>query len=305
MSRGIVVGHQVNTEDLLFISGAINNQDILKWLLYWDKITFAGIGRRGGSISGARPQDIIFLEDAGIFDTKIVDLDNDIGSTVVPAPIEGTSRVYGLAANQFVVAEAAARIYLSKKLSAETGDIWTIGQSGGEKLLLPGTANNETKELIDIKLVNCLPVPKAITSFEDILEFKHRYQDELDELRVALDGLRENILSSSDERRATNAAMHHVSKSILNIRLSLEGRGIQSHSETISLYTENPSIGFWSSMGGVTAAATGFPVEVGLSAGIALPTMFKFVQRSIVGGQNFPTDNSDFAYAYESIRQFG
>ena len=166
---------------------------------------------------------------------------------------------------------------------------------------MPGA--DEKKELIDVQFINCLPVPVVETSFADILEFKNRYPSELDELRIALDRLRENILSSTDEKRATYDAIHHITTSISDIRAALHGTSISTMNETIALYTQNPSVGFWSSLGGIAAAATGFPVEVGVASGMAAPTLFRCLQRSIVGGQNLPSGNSDFAYVYEAINQ--
>lgn len=300
MSRGIVIGHRINLDGGFSINGAVEIQDLLKWLLYWDQITYAGVGSGGGSISGNHPQDVSFLEEESIFNTEIVDL-QALDLTSLPPPVPSGMTIMGLTGNQFAVAAAAARVHLSSQLSQNTGDIWTIGQSGGEHLLLPGA--NDSRELIDVQLVNCLPVPVQGTAFADILEFKNRYPDELDELRLALDRLRENILSSSDERRATDAAIHHISKSISDIQAALRGSGIDSVGETINLYTLNPHIGFWSALGGIAAAGAGLPIEVGGASGIAIPTLCRFLKRSIFGGQNLPSGNSDFAYVYEAITQ--
>ena len=305
MTRGIVIGARINVERGFSMQGSVETQDLLKWLLYWDQITYAGIGLRGGSISGNHPQDVLFLEQESIFSTEIVDLEA-LDLTSLPSLDHGAdivlgNSIWGLSGTQFASAAAAARVHLSNQLSVQTGNIWTIGQSGGESLLLPGT--NESEELIDVQLVNCLPVPAQGTSFQEILEFKNRYQDELDELRRSLDRLRENILSSSDERRAIDDAIHRTSTSISDIRAALQGTSIQTVSETIALYTNNPSIGFWTALGGMAAAATGFPFEVGVSSGIALPTLCRFLKRSIVGGQNLPDGNTDFAYVYEAIKQ--
>ena len=190
MTRGIVIGARIDVEHGFSMHGAAEIQDLLKWLLYWDQITYAGIGLKGGSISGNQPQDVSYLEDVGIFNTEIVDL-QALSLTSLPPPVPGVT-IMGLAGNQFAVAAAAARVHLSNQLTANTGNIWTVGQSGGESLLLPGA--NDSRELIDVQLVNCLPVPVQGTPFQDILDFKDRYRDELDELRRSLDRLRENIL---------------------------------------------------------------------------------------------------------------
>lgn len=305
MTRGIVIGSRIDARGGFSMMGAVEIEDLLKWILYWDQITYAGVGLRGASIAGNQPEDVLFLEEAGVFKTKIVDLEA-LDLPFLPPPEHPLTvvlgeHIWGLSNTQFASAAAAARVHLSNQLSAQAGDIWTIGQAGGEHLLLPGV--NERRELIDVQLVNCLPVPAVGTPFQDILEFKTRYQDEIDELRRSFDRLRENILSSSDERRAIDLAIHEISSSVSNIRAALQGTDIQTVSETIALYTNNPSIGFWTALGGMAAAAKGFPVAVGLGSGIALPTLCRFLKRSIIGGRNLPSENADFAYVYEAIKQ--
>ncbi len=281
------------------MSGSVEIHDLRRWLLYWDEITYTGIEIGGGMISGIHPQDVLFLEAEGVFKTEFVDIQS-LDLTCLPPPVPGIE-ILGLAGNQFVVAAAAARVQLSQQLSESTGNIWTIGQSGGESLLLPGASGSA--KLIDVRLVNCLPVPVQGTPFEDILRFKSRYQDELDELRRALDQLRENILSSSDERRVTDAAINQISRAISDIRAALRSAVITEVSETIDLYTKNPSIGFWAAMGGVAAAGAGIPFEVGVGPGLAGSVLCKFLQRLIVGGQSLPKNNPDFVYVYEAIKQ--
>ncbi|NTV15191.1 MAG: SEC-C domain-containing protein [Desulfobulbaceae bacterium] len=300
-TRGIVVGSRIDPINGS-IKGSFDNQDILRWLLYWDHISYAGISIKGMSITGYHSSDILFLESSGIFKTQIVDMTSALES--LPPPEKGklffSMGSVALAGNQLAIIAAAARVSLSNHLSETTGKIWSIGQAGGEELILPGFCAR--KELIDIQLINCLPVPHADTSFEDILEFKDRYHDELRQLRRSFDGLRENVLRSVDERRAIEQAVHEISTSLASIQSALNSKGIKTFPETIALYTNNPSLTFWTSLGGIAAAATGIPMEVGLATGLALPTICRFIVRSIEGGNNLPNYNSDFAYVYEVVK---
>lgn len=149
-----------------------------------------------------------------------------------------------------------------------------------------------------------MPVPTDETAFEDILSFKQKYHGELERLRYANDAFRERILSSVDERRAIDSAIHEISSSLADIHKALNGYGVNTFSETISLYTNNPALGFWTSLGGVVAAGVGIPLEVGAAVGLGLPTVCKFLKRSVSGGQNLPNTNKDFTYAYEVMREF-
>lgn len=300
MKRGIVVGAQINTTGGVSMSGSVEIRDILKWILYWDEIAYAGVGIGDGSITGNHPDDISFLESAGIFRTEIVKFSSGDISSFAPY-ISGGMTIGEHSFNQLAAASVVARIRLLRQLTDNPGNIWTIGQSGGEELLLP--SYGASADLIDVQLVNCLPVPTLGTPFDDILEFKNRYQDELGDLRRCLDQLRENILSSSDERRATDAAIREIVSSISDIRAALQGSGIRSVSETVGLYTKSPSFGWWTAMGGMVAGAAGFPIHEGMAYGAGADTLLKFFKRSIVGGQNLPEELADFAYVYEVTKQ--
>jgi len=299
MSRGIVIGHRIGTDCDFGISGAIKTSDIVRWMLYWDKITFAGVGLEGRSISGSRPDEIKYLESLDIFNTEIVDL-KTLGSIRVPQPEPGT-KIFGIPVNQYKIISAAVRVKLCETLSERTGNIWTLGQSGGETLSLPSF--DQSKELLDIQLNNCLPVPVGDTPFEDILNFKESHSAELERLRYALDILREKVLSSSDERRALDVAMREISIALEDMHNAMNGKGINVLSQTISLYTENPSIGFWSALGGVIGASQGIPIEIAAGAGLAVPTAFKFIKRNVLGGNTLPSPKSDFSYAFEISRE--
>lgn len=297
MNRGIVIGSRVEQGNNNFsFNGAVDSRELPKWLLYWDKIVYAGLAVNGGRLSGNNPQDVQFLEAEGIFRTEFV----DISTEELPQPEPGGVKMMGLAQNQIPIASASARVNLTKHLSYNSGEIWSMGQAGGEQLLLPG---ERAIELIDIKLVNSLPVPSPETPFEDILNFKLRHTAELEQLRYTLDKFRERILSSSDERRATESALYDISQALSNIHNALVSNNIPTLSETISLYTNNPALGFWTSLGGIAAASAGMPLEVGAAAGLGLPTVCKFVKRSITGGESLPNPNTDFAYAYEALKR--
>jgi hypothetical protein len=301
MKRGLVIGSRINLENGLFsINGNVDTQDLAKWLLYWDHITYAGVGLNGHSFSGTPTPDISFLESEGIFKTEIIDIQSLELQSIPPPELE--AHFWGLSGNQFHIVSSAARIKLSKQLLETTGNIWSVGQAGGEKLILPGGIH-EQKELIDVQLVNCLPVPAKLTPFEDILYFKAKYQGELMRLRIALDALREKILSSSDERRATDAALYEISSSLTDIYSALDGSGIKTISESIALYTKNPDLVFWASLGEQAADSQGIPIELGRYTGAALATVIKFLKRNVQGGQNLPNSNSDFTYAFEAIQQ--
>ena len=161
MTRGIVVGARIESTGGFSMTGSVEIEDLLKWILYWDEIAYTGISMGGGSISGNHPPDVSYLESAGVFKTEFVDIQS-LDLSALPPPSPGP-KIMGLAGNQFAAASAAARVSLSKSLAEKTDNIWTIGQSGGEILMLPPSRG--TVELIDIQLIDCLPVPKLGTPY--------------------------------------------------------------------------------------------------------------------------------------------
>lgn len=289
MARGIVIGPKVAENSF---DGSVDRDQLTKWLLYWDKIVYAGIGFNGPSITGKHPDDFLHLEELGVFRTEVVDIQT-LGNIQVPYPKSG-GNIFGIAMNQFPVVSSALRLKLCENLSQQSNDVWALGQSGGENLILP--FENGFKELIDIQIYDKLPVPSQDTPFKEILEYKAKYQGELQALRFYLDQLRDIVLRSQDEKRALEKVLYDLSVSLENIRKSMLAKRINTLSDTISLYTNNPSNAFWGMLGAAAGAAYGFPVAVTSAAALAIPTTFKFIKRNIVGGRNLPNQNEDFSY---------
>lgn len=281
------------------MNGQIAPRDLMRCLLYWDKILYAGVTLPGGgSITGNHPPEIQYLERAGLFRSEFVDVADLVLSR--SHSDEAGTRIMGLTARQFQEANSVARLRVVKALLAK-GEVWALGQLGGERLSLPGA---EKHELIEATLHDCLPVPVAETAFDDLLEFKSRYGAELIELRHHLDHLREQILSSVDERRAIEAAIYSLHKAMRAVDTSLAARGIRTIGSTVSLYTANPAFGFWSAIGAGAATALGAPAEVGLSVGGATTTLFTFAKRLIGGVPEIHASPSEFSYVYRLANRF-
>jgi hypothetical protein len=289
-TRGIVVGSQVQIGNHFSFNGGLNSSDVIKWLLYWDKIAYAGIN----GLSGNHPDDFQLLESEGVFFTENI-LVNSIELNNLPPP-DPSITMMGIAGNHMPYYLSAARVALSNKLS-KLDEIWTVGQSGGEMLILPPSPSKI--DLIDIQLVNKMPVPLSDVPFNELLEFRARYRDELVRLRFALDAFREKVLNSVDEKRTLDAALYEIAKSLEDIDNAMTGKGIRHIKESISLYTNNPAIGFWGCLGGISTAALGVPIELAGAASLAIPTVCKFMSRCIDASNYVPNLDNDFAYAFQ------
>ncbi|HGS4982766.1 TPA: DUF6236 family protein [Vibrio parahaemolyticus] len=289
-TRGIVVGSQVQIGNQFLFNGGLKNSDIVKWLLYWDKIAYAGVN----GLTGNHPDDFQLLESEGVFFTENISV-NSIDLNDLPPPEPGIS-IAGIAGSHMPYYLSAARVALSNKLS-KCEEIWAVGQSGGENLILPPSQSKI--DLIDVQLLNKMPVPLSDVPFNELLEFRDKYSDELVRLRFALDAFREKVLNSVDEKRSLDAALYEIAKSLEDIDNAMTGKGIRHIKESISLYTHNPAIGFWGCLGGISTAALGVPIELAGAASLAIPTVCKFVNRCIDASNYVPNLDSDFAYAFQ------
>ena len=124
--------------------GDIDNLELRKYLLYFDKIDYPD----NNLISINSSPDISYLESTGILRRPRVNFTGTINS--------GNGEF-------FIAAQEA--IY-AKNSNIEPGQ-WSLGQSA----TTPFFSNGMTSQGIEFNLVNMLPVPKGIVPLEDILEF--------------------------------------------------------------------------------------------------------------------------------------
>lgn len=105
-------------------------------------------------------------------------------------------------------------VIASEKVKDKNID-WCIHQFG-QSLSLP-QQYKETKDVIRFDLINALPVPSAETPIADILEFKQRRADELNELHHALDDIYIEILKSPDTDLTSKKQISDLKEKISNL----------------------------------------------------------------------------------------
>src|SRR5581483_2468577 len=88
----------------------------------------------------------------------------------------------------------------------------------------------------EIELYKCLPVPLETVSFDDMLEFKETYDDELMALRTYFDELYLSVIGSGDFPRAKNHAIDRLEESLGNVIKALDGRGIKYRLECVGVH---------------------------------------------------------------------
>jgi hypothetical protein len=75
---------------------------------------------------------------------------------------------------------------------------WVAHQFGGDELILQEDPAFTKRNVIRLKLLNLLPVPIGSVSAHEILDFKYRRKDELQNLHRAIDEMYVEITKSSD-----------------------------------------------------------------------------------------------------------
>ncbi|WP_146449951.1 DUF6236 family protein [Vibrio kanaloae] len=89
-----------------------------------------------------------------------------------------------------------AQFDIAKSLMKDDSTDWVINQSG-EDFWVPNSDAKE-REVLRIKLVNALPVPKSNVNINEVIEFKQRRENEFLALHETLDETYFSILNSPD-----------------------------------------------------------------------------------------------------------
>ena len=196
--RGIVITPRfyANGRKFLFAEDYnIQQADLKKYLLYWDKIEFPN----NNIISIGDSPDIRFLKEIGILSRTEIqfDFDNLCGDCD-----------YGCA---YIHAQLAA---LKIRNEREPG-CWSMAQTGNI-LNLPIEKSQEART-IEVDLYNAFPVPSDAVSLDDILFFKERREAELMAFRSAMDLLYLELISASDIPRAKTAAIDRLENTLKDL----------------------------------------------------------------------------------------
>lgn len=172
---------------------AITPQEVRYYALYWDKIVIPG-------------SNLVYV--------AIPEEETLIQTGVVERPRVGFSGQWGGSAigHSFALAQAA----IAKKLIADdkTTD-WVVHQIGSSLNLPPEFM--ETRNTIRCDLVNVLPVPSGDVPIADVLEFKQRRADELNNLHLHLELAYLEALKSPDPDLSKKIAIRELTKAIADL----------------------------------------------------------------------------------------
>lgn len=201
MTRGVIASPAI----INIISGgfhmerAISPQEVRYYALYWDKIVIPD----SNLIHIEIPEEEVLVQ-TGVIERPGVRFEGRWG---------GSDMGYSFALAQAEVAK--------KLIAHDNTTDWVVHQIGSS-LILPNEFM-EARNTIRCELVNVLPVPPGDAPIADVLDFKQRRSDELNNLHVHLECAYLEALKSPDPELSKKSAIRELSRSIADLeRVSSE-----------------------------------------------------------------------------------
>lgn len=171
---------------------SISPEELRYYVMYWDKVVIPG----NNLVYIGIPEEEDLISCGAIERPKITFQGSFQGDQVTKAILSCQS------------------IVASDLVNDKSTD-WVIHQIG--KSVIYPEEFNERRNIIRVDLASVLPVPRAETPINEVLEFKERRRSDLTELHEALDELYEQILTAPDPELASKKAVSRLQKSILNL----------------------------------------------------------------------------------------
>jgi hypothetical protein len=181
--RGLVISApiEINGNSVLIKSTSPDLQELRASLLYWDRLAWPtnnAIFIDGGA-------DINYLE----------------GAKILARPRYAFS---GQGADILVRTQTEALLDLDK----EEPGIWSLSQGENSILVKSGALTQDNG--IALELYRAIPVPDKDVPLAEVLEFRLKRYDELQSLRVEIDGLVETVNSSQDPKEELEKCLHRI-----------------------------------------------------------------------------------------------
>ena len=190
-------------------------KDLIKYLVYWDKIEYPYNNMVSISIWD---EELRLLIEQGILSRRRIQfdfIDGDVG-----------------------------KLFLETQLTAfndccqNAGEQWTIAQEIDE-LYLP-INKNEMEKVVEFNLINSLPVPINTTPIYEILDFKERRKDELLKLRTHLDNIYTDIINAEEMQKEYQKRITEISTNLYDLNRLFREHRIKTRIDSLKSYFRNP-----------------------------------------------------------------
>ncbi|WP_141431412.1 DUF6236 family protein [Bacillus sp. 03113] len=279
--RGIVISPiKITGKNSMTING-IDPIKLRQYLLYWDKIDFP----QNNIIGFGDSPDIEYLKNVGV-----------LKQTRVQIQLSGEM----------------TELYLKGQLMAlrmnnevEKG-CWSLGQENID-LVLP-RSETVLDRGIEFNLYNGLPVPSSDVSFEDIMHFKEKRNDELLEFRFLMDNFYQELLKSGDSERAMLTYIENIYRKIISIDKVMNESKIKRFRGSVKIRFDLGEAIRNTFFGAIGAAGAGtilnVPITAGLGATMGFASSFiKINSEMSLKPKGIPTELKDYAYLYYADKE--
>jgi hypothetical protein len=150
----------------------------------------------------------------------------------------------------------------------------------------------------EIELHAALPVPRDDVPIAELLEFKERREPELLQLRVYIDELQQQIVTSHDVPRSRIVAAERLEKSLADVAAALDTSPVKWVMDSLRIDVVY-DMGFDIAKAAGTAAVLGVPEPIGLAVGTGRALM-RFKEKMVAS----PIKRAGpLAYAYHAQRE--
>jgi hypothetical protein len=194
MDRGVIAAPGIITpiDQGFVMERSISEEELRYYVMYWNRVVIPG-------------NNLVYIgvpEEEGLIKAGAISRPR----VSFQGSFQGDQITYAILSCQSIV---AAGLVTDKSMD------WVIHQIG-DQTAFPSQYGQE-RNVLRVTLANALPVPSLETPINEILEFKEKRKDELNELHETLDELYEEVLRSPDPELATKRAVSRLKDSILNI----------------------------------------------------------------------------------------
>jgi hypothetical protein len=278
--RGIVITPKFNFDGrALSFVGGFDPISLRQYLLYWDKLDWPD--NNAISIGEGGP-DMDFLESAGVLERTRVDFSSFSGNIG-----------YAMLGMQVVA--------LQIRNERQPG-CWSLAQDSQTLVASPeGTVESRS---IEVALYSAVPVPTQDVSYDDILEFKRRRDDELKSFRSVMDDLYQQVIAAADIPRAKLQAITRLEKAVQELNNVFGESFSNRFLSSLKVELNIPNIAAFAAGGAVAASTFGIPLAIGASVG-AIAAAVRFDLSYIRKGARIPEQLKDYAYLHHIERELG
>lgn len=165
----------------------------------------------------------------------------------------------------------------------------------------PGQHTAIKKQVLEVSLKNVLPVPPPDTAFEDLLAFKNRRRDELQELHGAIDRLSTELSGAENLDDAVRVGQEIVKRALADLDRVFSETWPHRFLGTIRANLGSVMVG--AATGAAAAPFAELPAVVGAAAGGALRPLFEASVSTVVGRHEVPERAEPYVYAYATGRE--